>query len=239
MVMDYSLAGHIFNDTNFGLSNTLLPLILLGITTLAITRNPRHYTLTVFPLSIALRQIGLYIPWPVIYVLAIVWTVMLFTSEGMGETLSSAVKATQESMEGLAKYGTLRTSSDKRLTIEKARLYHKQLTDKIESEQRGFQAAKATHGLQLAENLRRHELGLETLRDKQTYNETMRKDLAAALKEQARLDYQKKFRELITKTNLKKRVDEYKKNPIPYLTSELIYRRSKKIMPKKKITIET
>lgn len=85
MSFDYSLPSNVITEV-LGL---LGPLILVAVSSFAITRNTRHLRLIAFPLALGYARIGLPINYIIIIALGIIWAVTLVGSYIIGSTLQS------------------------------------------------------------------------------------------------------------------------------------------------------
>ena len=89
MALEYGLLTNILLDLNLGLDNTLIPILIIGVSAITITRNTRQLRLLLLPLSVGYSRIGLSIHPAIIATLAITWGVTLVGASVVGSTLSS------------------------------------------------------------------------------------------------------------------------------------------------------
>ena len=75
--MDYGFINTIVNTFDLGLAGQLIPLGIVTLSVIMITRNTRHMSLIALPIAIGYTRLGLNINFIIIAALAILWITTL------------------------------------------------------------------------------------------------------------------------------------------------------------------
>lgn len=88
-MVDYGILGTIINSFDFGASGYLMPIIIVALCAIAITRNTRHLRIILFPLAVGFARIGLEIHWTIVVLTATTWITTIVGSHLVGSVLQS------------------------------------------------------------------------------------------------------------------------------------------------------
>lgn len=166
--LDFSLIGNVFNHVDLGLEGLLVPLLVVAVSAVMITRRPRHLMLLLLPLGISWRIVGLNIPLPALLVSFVAWVVTIVGPEAISTGFRSignqVIDTAQQSAYGQKRYEAHRLTEEMKearyegkYDIATSTLQHAQA---VRAAERAYAVDERMYGAKQAAKLRDEKIRL-------------------------------------------------------------------------------